>query len=535
MLGQEPVAAQHNHGADPLSMPSAKALLTGAGNYHFAITTKSPEAQKFFNQGIAQLYGFNHDEAFRLFKRAAELDPAAAMPVWGMALTLGSHINNGPDPAREAAAFQTITKARSLAANAPPHERAYVEALTARYSADPKADTAQLAKNYVAAMAKLHERYPDDPDAATLYAEALMNLNPWKYWDKQGNPLGETARFVAVFESVLQRWPDHPGANHYYIHAVEASKSPERALPSAQRLATLVPGAGHLVHMPSHIYARTGDWELAAKSNEAAVRADRVYLKGRPQEGLYPLMYHPHNLHFLVYARASQGRCQAAARATVELRQQVLPGLDAMPMIQTFLTYDSLVPLWCPSLPAPATAPSEKYPLMRAMHHYASGVRAAWDGKTDAALRELEAFRKFAPLVPPDMIYEAAYTAAHLRVAEKSLEAWIATASGKPQDAVGRWREAVTAYDELRYDEPPLWYYPVRQSLAAALLRDGAAAQAEMVLREALSANPRDPRLLFLLWKSLAAQSKTREAALAETQYRAAWAGADLTLDIARL
>jgi tetratricopeptide (TPR) repeat protein len=528
-------AAQHEHGSDPLAMPAAKSPLAGGGNYHFPITTRNPEAQKFFNQGIAQLYGFNHDEAFRLFKRAAELDPAAVMPVWGMALTLGSHINNGPDAARESAAYKTISKARALTAGAPEHERAYVEALAARYSSDLKADTAQLARDYSEAMGILHARYPDDPDAATLYAEALMNLNPWKYWDREGKPLGETARFVAVLEGVLRRWPEHPGANHYYIHAVEASKQPERALPSAQRLGSLVPGAGHLVHMPGHIFARTGDWELAARANEAAVRADRAYLKGRPQEGLYPLMYHPHNIHFLAYARASQGRCQAAAKATSELRQQVLPGLDAMAMIQAFLTYDWLVPLWCPSLPLPEAKPAEKYPLLRAMHHYAAGVRAAWAGQASAARRELDAFRRVAPQVPPDMIYEVDYTAAYLRVAEKSLEAWIATASSDAAGAVRLWREALAAYDELRYDEPPLWYYNVRQSLGAALLRAGEYSEAEKTLREGLAANPRDGRMLFLLWKSMAAQGKTRAAALAESDYRAAWAGADLTLDAGKL
>jgi tetratricopeptide (TPR) repeat protein len=471
------------------------------------------------------IYGFNHDEAQRLFARAAELDPQSPMPHWGMALSLGSHINNEPEAVREQRAWEAIARARSLAAGAPPHEQRYVAALAARYSPDPKADRKQLARNYAAAMAALHRDFPDDPDAATLYAESLMNLNPWKYWDADGNPLEGTATFVAVLETVLRRWPAHPGANHYYIHAVEASSNPERALAAAQRLGQLVPAAGHLVHMPSHIYARLGDWEPAASANAAAVAVDRAYLNGKPAAGLYPLMYYPHNIHFLLYAQAAQGRCPDAEKTGRDLIAQVTPGLESMPMLQGFVAYVYQLSVWCPSVALPVP-PQAKYPLASVAYHYAKGIRAAWTKDTPAARSALAALRAAAAGVAPETIYEPAFTAAYLQVATASLEARIADAAGDPAAAAAHWRSAVAAQDSLRYDEPPIWYYQTRQSLGALLLRAGKLDEAETVLRDSLTRQPRDGRVLFLLWKTLSAKGQTRQAALVEAEFRAAWKGA---------
>ena len=517
------LGAQHAHPSDGKSNGAAQAL-PATGEYTFRIHTRNPRCQQYFNAAIAMIYGFNHDEAQRLFARAAELDPASPMPHWGMALSLGSHINNDPEAERERKAWEAISRARALTGGAPAHERRYVEALAARYSGDAKADRKQLARNYAAAMAALHRDYPDDPDAATLYAESLMNLNPWKYWAFDGSPTEGTLAFVGVLEGVLRRWPEHPGANHYYIHAVEASPNPERALAAANRLGKLVPAAGHLVHMPSHIYARLGMWDGAASSNAAAVGVDRSYLKGKPGDGLYPLMYYPHNIHFLLYAQGAAGQCAAAAGTGRELVAQVGPGLEAMPMLQGFVAYVYQLSVWCPGVPLAAPL-AEKYALAGVAYQYARGTRLAWGRDLAGARGALESLRAAAGKVAPETIYEAAYTSAYLTVARAALEARIADASGDLAGAAVLWREAVAAQDTLRYDEPPVWYYQVRQSLGAVLLRAGKLAEAEAVLRESLRLQARDGRALFLLWKVLAAQGREREAALVEAEFRAAWKG----------
>ncbi len=513
--------AQHTH----TNNSKGPAELPATGAYSFPIHTSNPNCQQYFNAGLAMIYGFNHDEAQRLFARAAEFDPKSPMPHWGMALSLGSHINNEPEATREQNAWDAIARARALAATAPRHEQRYVEALAGRYSAEPKDDRKQLARNYAASMAALHRDYPDDPDAATLYAESLMNLNPWKFWSADGKPAGGTLEFVGVLESVLHRWPEHPGANHYYIHAVEASPNPERALAAANRLGKLVPAAGHLVHMPSHIYARLGYWDPAAASNAAAVAVDRAYLKGKPAGGLYPLMYYPHNIHFLLYAQASQGQCAAAAQTGKELVTQVSPGLDAMPMLQGFVAYTYQLAVRCPSVPPP-TAPPEKFALSSVAYHYARGTRSAWAKDIAAARASLASLRAAAAKVAPETIYEPAYTAAYLTLAASALEARIADAEGDLTRAADHWLTAIKAQDALRYDEPPIWYYQVRQSLGAALLRNGKLAEAEAVLRESLQKQARDSRVLFLLWKTLAAQGRDRDADLVEREFHSVWKGA---------
>ncbi|HEU0124135.1 MAG TPA: hypothetical protein VFQ91_26625 [Bryobacteraceae bacterium] len=518
------LAAQHTHSTETQGRGAAQAL-PAAGAYSFRIATNVTAAQQFFDAGLAMIYGFNHDEAQRLFLRAAELDARSPMPHWGIALSLGSHINNEPEAAREQKAWSAIAKARSLAADAPAHEQRYVAALAVRYSPDPKQDRKQLARNYAASMAALHRDFPDDPDAATLYAESLMNLNPWKFWTAGGQPAEGTLEFVGVLEEVLRRWPDHPGANHYYIHAVEASPNPERALASANRLGALVPAAGHLVHMPSHIYARLGHWEPAASSNAAAVAADRAYLQGKPADGLYPLMYYPHNIHFLLYAEAAQGRCQEASKAGEELVRQVAPALDSMPMLQGFIAYHYQLSVWCPSVPLPA-APAAKFALSKMAYEFAKGTRETWANNLPAARASLVALRAAARKVDPATIYEPGYTAAYLTLAESALEARLAAAESQFDRAATHWRRAVAAQDSLRYDEPPIWFYQVRQSLGAVLLRAGQPAEAEYILREALRLQARDGRTLFLLWKAVAAQGRDRDAALIETEFRSAWRGA---------
>lgn len=515
--------AQHSHSSDGKSVAGTQSL-PATGEYSFRIHTTNPRCQQYFNAGMAMIYGFNHDEAQRLFTIAAQADPKSPMPQWGMALSLGSHINNEPEETREKKAWEAIARAKALITGAPPHEQRYVEALEARYSPDPKQDRKQLARNYAAAMAALRRDYPDDPDAATLYAESLMNLNPWKFWRADGTPADGTLEFVDILAAVLRRFPDHPGANHYFIHAVEASQNPERALAAANRLAKLVPAAGHLVHMPSHIYARLGHWDPAAAANASAVAVDKAFLKGRPPEGLYPLMYYPHNIHFLLYAQATQGQCAAAAQTGKDLVAQVSPGLDAMPMLQGFVAYNYQLAVWCPSL-AMTVAPAQKYAVSTVAYQYAKGTREAWARNTAGAAASLQALRAAAAKVAPETIYEPAYTAAYLTVATSSLEAAIAEAEGSFQKAETLWKQAIEAQDSLRYDEPPIWYYQVRRSLGALYLRLGKLAEAEAALREALGKQPRDGRSLFLLWKTKEKQGRQREAELVEAEFRAAWKG----------
>src|SRR3972149_1064764 len=282
--------AGHNH---PSTDAKPAVLMSGLGEQHHPVSTKNPEAQRFFDQGLTLIFAFNHEEAVRSFKRAAELDPQLPMAYWGMALALGPNINLDVDPEREKAAYEAVQKALALSAKAPEQERAYIAALSKRYSIDPKADLKKLAVDYKNAMGELVKRYPDDLDAATLYAESMMDLRPWQLWNKNGTPVEGTEEIVTVLESVLKRNPNHIGANHYYIHSVEASPHPEIALPSAERLKTLVPAAGHLVHMPAHIYMRTGDYEAAVQANKAGAEADQAYIKSRGGEGIYPIMYHP--------------------------------------------------------------------------------------------------------------------------------------------------------------------------------------------------------------------------------------------------
>jgi tetratricopeptide (TPR) repeat protein len=294
-----------NHSADAhrISDPKPASLMTGLGSHHHPVATGNAEAQRFFDQGLTLVYAFNHEEAIRSFKRAAELDPQLAMAHWGIALALGPNINLDVDPAREKAAYEAVRKALSMSAKAPENERAYIEALAKRYSIEPGADLKRLAVDYKNAMGELSKRYPDDLDAATLYAESMMNLRPWQLWSKDGLPAEGTLEIVAVLESVLKRNPNHIGAIHYYIHAVEASPNPEKALHYVAKLPAQVPAAGHLVHMPAHIYVRTGDYESAAQSNQEAAEADQTYIRMSGAQGVYPLMYYNHNLHFLAHAQ----------------------------------------------------------------------------------------------------------------------------------------------------------------------------------------------------------------------------------------
>jgi tetratricopeptide (TPR) repeat protein len=515
----------------PQPTPRPAMLLPGMGSHHHPIATRSPEAQKFFDQGLTLVYGFNHEEAVRSFGRAAELDPRAAMPHWGIALALGSNINDPePDVERLKKARAEAEEALRLSAGGPEIERAYVEALAERYPVSPGPGAKERKAEYHAAMKALSERYPDDLDAATLHAESGMVLDPWHYWRADGSPEEGTLDIVAVLESVVKRDPNHPGANHYYIHMIEASPHPERGLPEAARLETLVPGIGHLVHMPSHIYMRTGDYAAAVRSNEKAAEADRDYIRLTGAEGLYAVGYYNHNVHFLSAAAAMAGRYGEARKAADQLFAGILPVVADWPMLEAWLAQPLLVELrfgkWNDVLEAPDPGP--RLPQLAAIRRYARGVAAARKGDVAKAEAEKKAFTEARQSLPPHAMFGMNNMAGPiLAIAGDVLDARIAEARGDSEAAIRSWREAVAAQDALVYDEPPPWDYPVRESLGGALLRSGRPAEAEVVFREDLERNPGNGRSLFGLWKSLEAQGKKEDAAWVRVRCETAWKGAD--------
>jgi tetratricopeptide (TPR) repeat protein len=519
-----PIArAQHHHDSQGNATPTLRSDL---GSLHHPIATTNAEAQKFFDQGLTLVYAFNHGAAARSFRQAAELDPKSPMPYWGIALALGPNYNEtqGED---EKGAYEAIQKAKPLAASAPEVERAYVAALSSRLTNDDKPDYDKLGRDYAAAMRELSLRYPDDPDAGTLFAESLMDLHAWALWTNDGKPAENTLEIVSTLESVLRQWPDHPGANHFYIHAMEMAPDPERALPSAHRLETLVPGAGHLVHMPSHIYIRTGDYPAAVKSNQKAIVVDNE--TPVPTNGnMSYMMYRSHNVHFLVAAAMMEGDFDVAMGAAKDLEARANAIVSEMPMAEAFLPYCNFVLLqfgrWDEVLAAPP--PNEKMKTAAFFSHYARGVAFAAKGQRTQAETDQAAMEAVYKQIPPDSFVGYNSWAAVHDVAAHALAARIAAARGDSSGAIEQWRAAVAAQDKLNYDEPADWYYPVRESLGAALLAGGNAAEAEAVFRRDLQDNPRSPRSLFGLWNALKAQKKDVDAEWVHAAFLTAWKGA---------
>jgi hypothetical protein len=513
-------------------------IVAGMSSHHHAVSTTKPEAQKFFDQGLAFVYAFNHDEAIRSFRRAAELDPGLAMAHWGIALALGPNINLDVDPEREKAAYDAAQKALALAANAPTNERAYIEAVAKRYSKDPRADLKKLAVDYKNAMAELVKRYPDDLDAATLYAEAAMNLRPWQLWTADGKPADGTEEIVAMLESVLRRDPNHIGAIHYYIHAVEASPHPERALVYAPRLPALVPAAGHLVHMPAHIYERTGDYYAAALSNRDAAIADETYIAAHGGHKTYPLMYYSHNLHFLAIASVTAGRFADAMAAAKRLEAYVGPHVKEMPMLEGFMTVTPLALVqfnrWDDILKAPQ--PNAVQAATSAAWHFARGMAFSAKGQNADAGREYAALFESEKAVPADASFGLNNARKILKIAENVLGARIAPMTkSDTEPGLELLRQAVEMEDALAYDEPPAWFLSTRQLLGGALLSSGDYAGAEQVFRADLERNRRSGRSLFGLMESLKAQQKTYAAAMVQREFDSAWQYADTKLTSASL
>ena len=512
-------------------------LMEGLSNLHHPVSTKNTEAQQFFDQGLRLVYAFNHDEAARSFRHAAELDPKLAMAWWGVALAVGPNYNLPVDPDHEKMAVEAVQKARALSAGATPIERDYIGAMGRRFSSNSKPDYHQLDLNYSKAMRELTRKYPDDLDAATLYADSLMNLRPWKLWNADGTPAEGTNEIVATLEGVLRRDPNHIGAMHLYIHAVEASPNPERALPYADRIPALAPAAGHLVHMPAHIYERTGNFDGARAQNVAAAKADEAYATASGSQGVYMMMYYSHNLHFGAISASMQGHCTEARSQADRLAENLRPMAKEMPMIEPFLGIQFAIAVRCNRWDdmLAVSQPQAQTSALKAFWLYGRGTALAARGKVDEAealhkqLAAIESATSHDDLFMPP-VENHAWQIFH--IANDVLGARIAAAKGDRSSAIGLLRDAVALQDSLLYDEPADWYYPVRESLGGLLLQSGDARSAEQVFRDDLERNPRNPRSLFGLAESLTRQGRDYDASWIRQQFETAWQGADVTLRV---
>ena len=490
--------------------PRAK-LLGGMGMIHHRIATANGDAQKFFDQGLALVYAFNFGEAIRSFRHATELDPNAAMPYWGMALAYGPNYNAWVvSRDHEAAGFDAIQTAAGLAPSAPEEERAYIGALTHGFSDQPDPDQQQLARDYANAMREVYRRLPDDPDAAALFAASLMNLSPWHLWKLDGRPGADTPEIVAVLEKALRRWPDHTGLNHFYIHTMEASRDPERALLSAHKLEALAPAAGHLVHMPSHIYLRVGDFAAAVKSNQQAIAVSSG-----------AMAYANHNQHFLAVAASMDGDYVTAVSAARQIESHVHN--EAMAAMATIVLMRFA--RWDEVLRSPA--PDPKLPGVTFFWRLARGCAFAGKGRLKEAEDEQAAMEQGFARLPEGRAFGTFFndwSTLHTLAAD-TLAARLAAAGGDASGAIRHWRHAVAIQDEMNFDDVPDWFYPARESLGAALLRNGKAAEAEQVFREDLKRNRGNPRSFFGLSKALEAQKRLKEAETARQSFESAWKG----------
>ena len=532
--------------ASPKSDPPSGAItgqvaprLQNLGNHRFPVTTNSEDAQLFINQGVMLAYGFNHKEAARSFQEAARLDPDCAMAYWGMALVMGPNINMAMPPEAEPLAYQMIQKAMALKKYASDKEKAYIDALTRRYSGKAQPDRSALDAAYAESMRDLHNRYPGDLDIATLYADSLMDLRPWNYWSRDMQPYPETVEILRVLESVLAENPHHPGAIHLYIHAVEYAR-PEAAEAAAERLRSLAPGAGHLVHMPSHIFRRIGRYADASKSNEDAIAADEDYITQCRAQGVYPLAYYPHNIHFLWDSATMEGRSGLAIEAARKAAAKIPDGAwREVPLLHQFLVAPLLAYTrfgqWDLIFNEPR--PPEDSPFWTGIWRYARGLAFTSTGKLDDAAQELGALQKIAALPSLDglrVTFSRNGAKAILDIAVEALAGELAAKRGDYDLAIARLHRGILLEDNLIYNEPPDWHLPVRQSMGAVLLEAGRAAEAEAVYWQDLNWNRENGWALFGLMQSLRAQGKEEQAGAVERRFRKAWRGADIVLTASR-
>ena len=508
------------------------------GRHHHPITTRSPDAQRYFDQGLMLLFNFNHKEAVRSFRAAAALDPQCAMPHWGEAFAHGPHINAPMEEAAIPLAWAALREAQQRAGSAGPRERAYIAALAQRYAPPGSQDRAALNEAFAQAMRGVAETYPDDHDATTFYVDAVMNTMPWGYWQpdkRQPKPI--IADAIRRIDALLSRAPDHPGANHLHIHLVEAGPDPARALPSAARLRRYAPAAGHLVHMPSHIYVRVGQYQDAVDANEEAARADRRYIAACQAQGFYPGAYYPHNLHFLWYAKLFQGRAAESLDAAKQVASYALSPLCGTTVVEkprfTWLPLVTLLRFgrWDEVLAQPE--PPSTQPYDRAIWRYARARAFAVKRDAAGAEREAKALESLAESEAVKSVDNPGFPASPtLLVARHLAQASVAEARGDRERQLERLRQAVDAEHALPYMEPSFWWYPARQTLAAALLAAGRAAEAEQEFRTDLAEFPRNGWSLYGLVAALRAQQKTDAAAMVEREFQAAWSKSDVKLQL---
>ncbi len=515
-------------------------LLDGLGDHHVAVTTDDALAQRFFDQGIALTYGFNHAEALRSFREVVRRDPGCAMGYWGIAFVLGPNLNLPMEPDAVPEAWEASRRALELAPGASERERGFIEALAARYAPEPASDRTALDRAYADAMVRLAAQRPDDTDAQCLAADALMNLMPWDYWTDGGEPRAETRDVLARLERVIEMDPDHPGALHLYIHAVEAVR-PELGVAAADRLGDLLPGAGHLVHMPSHIYIRVGRYHDATVANQEAVATDQDYITACNRQGVYALAYAPHNYHFLWATATLEGRYEVAVDAAREMAAGIDPEMMRAPGLSTLQHY-WITPLyayvrfgrWDEILATPE--PDEDLVYPRAVRHYARGVALARTGEPATAAGELRALRTLAedPRMDDVTVWDINAAGDLVAIAIETLAGEIDAAEGRSSDAVMHLRVAAAFEDELNYDEPPPWHQPVRQVLGDVLLASGRPEDAEAAYLEDLETFPENGWSLRGLQRSLEAQGREEDAAGVATRFENAWKYADTAIDASR-
>jgi tetratricopeptide (TPR) repeat protein len=508
-------------------------LYDGFGNYQRQVTTDSAEAQMWFNQGIQLLYGFNHDEAIRSFQKAADIDPDCAMAWWGVAYANGLHINNpAMSEQKSRAAYAAAQEALKRIDNASPVEQALIRAVSQRYAPEPPEDRRTLDEAYAAAMGEAWQAHQDDPDVGALYAESLMNLQPWDYWTTTGEPKGRIEEIVQVLEAAIALKQDHPGANHFYIHAVEASQDPDKATLAAERLGALVPGSGHLVHMPSHIFIRTGRYADAADANVRAAAVDEAYFAKAPKPDFYSL-YYLHNLHFLAHASMMAGRYQDSMDAARRLEQNAPEDF-----VREYVTVaDGVMPTalhvlvrfgkWNEILSEPE--PPEHRLMSRAIWRYARTVALANLNRPEEAARELAALDELAPKITDEWFVGNNPAQTILSMARGMAAGELAFRQGRHEEAFTLLREAVKVEDELTYDEPPGWMQPVRHALGALLLADSRYDEAEAVFREDLKRHPNNGWSLLGLEQALTGLGRDPEVQQVAAQRAQVWATADVT------
>jgi tetratricopeptide (TPR) repeat protein len=504
------------------------------GAHHYAVTASSPAVQSAFDRGLTLAYGFSHRAAEDEFRRAIAIDSTCAMAWWGVALVNGPHINFPivpPDKARTA--WEALTRARALESSASGKERALIEALAKRYADPQPQDRRPLDEAYAGAMREVAKRYPDDADIATLFAESMMDLRPWDLWTADGKPQPGTEEIKTTLERALKLAPAHPGANHYYIHVVEASLHPEEGLAAADRLGGLVPGASHLVHMPAHIYARVGRWADAEEANRRAIRADSVYRVAHPRPGFYA-MYMAHNDHFLAYAAITRGRSAEAIAHARRMVKSVPPDFLAeyAPIADGYMIFVSEALMrfgrWEEILAEPA--PGDSLPLSKALWHFTRAVALTALDRPAEAAKERQTFRAAAAALPKGYTFGNNSAADILSVASHLLDGEMAARRERFPEAIASLEAAVKVEDGLRYDEPPDWMQPARHTLGAVLLRAGRYAEAQAVYLEDLHRYPGNGWGFYGLGRALRLQKKDVEARRIEERFEKAWERADVKL-----